>query len=267
MLISADGQYVARIIASTAVVVIIAYITFLEGTSTTSPVNDRTVWDAVYTNQQASRGKNHYEENCYTCHLPENETANALLGDRFLENWQEGNLNNLFTKIQATMPFDYPYTLSDSVYLDIVVYLLQLNGFPAGDKELTLEELETIRIVGEDGPEPIASFGLVQVVGCLTQSANGEWILTLSSTPVRTTDPSASIGAERNTSAEQSLGTQAFHLLDVEYGLTAGSDGNVNEPADNMNHKVEAKGFLIRGEDRNKINVTSLISLNATCGI
>ena len=229
--------------------------------------SERTVWDGVYTDAQAVRGQTGYEENCETCHLRESDTENALLGEAFLTNWREDTVGGLFSKIQATMPWDYPSTLADKTYLDIVAYLLQINHFPEGTKELGFDALEGIRIVGEDGPAPVGSFGLVQVIGCLSEGADGIWILTESSAPVRTSDPSVSTGPERVAAAAAPLGTEVFQLLGVSFGLFDGADpGEVPPTPETTNgHKVEAKGFLIRETDSVQINVTSLRTLATSC--
>ena len=229
--------------------------------------DERTVWDGVFTGPQAVRGQTGYEENCETCHLREADTENALLGEGFLKNWREDRLSSLFGKIQATMPWDNPSSLDDEVYVDIVAYLLQLNRFPEGPEELEPSALEDIRIIGKNGPAPVASFGLVQVIGCLSKDADGTWLLTESSAPVRSNDPSVSAGQERVAATEAPLGNETFRLLGVEYGLLDGAHPGEDPPTldASKDHKVEAKGFLIRETDSDQINVTSLRPLTSEC--
>ena len=43
----------------------------------------------------------------------------------------------VFDYVKATMPADDPASLEDAEYLDILAYLIQANGFPAGARELT----------------------------------------------------------------------------------------------------------------------------------
>ena len=86
-----------------------------------------------------------------------------------MEAWREDSVGNLYTRVRNLMPFDEPATLSDAAYLDSVAYLLQVNGFPAGPRELTAAGAADIRIEDEDGPGEVPSFALVRVVGCLAR--------------------------------------------------------------------------------------------------
>ena len=220
--------------------------------------DDRTtVWDGVYTADQAARGKAVYEASCSACHLPDltgSSEARPLAGDRFMQDWREDNLNTLFTRIRALMPFDDPATLSDDAYLDSVAYILQFNSFPAGSRELTVDGLADIQIEGREGPGPVPSFALVQVIGCLTQGPDNEWILTRSTEAVRTRDPSGSNADELKAFEAQPPGTQTFTLMSV-----------YPSPDAHNGHKVEAKGFLIRLPEENRINVSSLEMVAPGC--
>jgi hypothetical protein len=74
------------------------------------------------------------------------EEAPALKRDGFMEG---RDLNNVYTFIKGNMPADNPSTLTSEAYLDILAYVLQQNGFPAGAEELTpnTDQLKNIRIV------------------------------------------------------------------------------------------------------------------------
>lgn len=220
--------------------------------------DDRTtVWDGVYTADQAARGKAVYDASCSACHLPDltgSPEGRPLVGEPFMQDWREDNLNTLFDRIRTLMPFDDPATLSDDAYLDSVAYILQVNAFPAGAEELTPEGLEDIQVVGRDGPGPVPSFALVQVIGCLTPGPDDSWILTRSTEAVRTRDPSGSNADELKAFEAQPLGTQTFTLMSV-----------YPDPASHADHKMEAKGFLIRGPEDDRINVSSLEMVAPVC--
>src|SRR3989442_1236186 len=72
-----------------------------------SGVGAKTVWDGVYADSQATSGQAIFTETCAACH-GENlagglgEGAPPLVGDKFMENWREDNLQSLFTKILMT---------------------------------------------------------------------------------------------------------------------------------------------------------------------
>jgi mono/diheme cytochrome c family protein len=98
-----------------------------------------TVWDGVYSESQAERGKAAYEQQCASCHLSELQgsgLAPPLVDDTFIHRWQDGNLDDLFTIVKVTMPQDKPASLTDAEYADIVAYLLKSNQYPAGEREL-----------------------------------------------------------------------------------------------------------------------------------
>ena len=209
-----------------------------------------TVWDGVYSAAQAARGKAVYDSHCAACHgsdLSGSSEARPLAGDRFMQDWREDNVNSLFTRIQRLMPFDDPATLSDAAYLDSVAYLLEFNGFPAGSRELRADGLADIRIEGRDGPGPVPSFALVQVVGCLSRGPDGDWMLTRSTAAARTRDPSGSSPDELAGLAPQALGDRTFTLMSA-----------YPDPSAHAGHKMEAKGFLIRNPDGDRINLSSL---------
>jgi len=216
-----------------------------------------TVWDGVYTADQAARGGAVYDRHCSSCHLADlggSAEARPLAGDPFMEDWREDTLQTLFTRIRSLMPFDDPATLSDDAYLDTVAYILQFNGFPAGRLELTVDGLADVQIEGREGPGQVPSFALVQVIGCLTQGADDSWILTSSAAAVRTRDPSGSNADELRALEARSLGTQTFTLMSV-----------YPDPALHTGHKMEAKGFLIRGPDGDRINVSALEMVATAC--
>ncbi len=52
----------------------------------------------------------------------------------------------VFDYIKATMPADDPSSLEDDEYTDILAYLIQANGFPAGARELTAADLPRVRV-------------------------------------------------------------------------------------------------------------------------
>jgi quinoprotein glucose dehydrogenase len=99
----------------------------------------RSVWDGVYTDAQAARGKALSDIQCAFCHSPDlrgQGFAPGLVEDTFATRWQDGNLGDLFTIVKATMPQDKPASLTDDEYAAIVAFLLQANRYPAGRQDL-----------------------------------------------------------------------------------------------------------------------------------
>jgi cytochrome c len=123
---------------------------------TTEIVPTRSVWDGVYTEEQAKRGEPLYYRECSTCHgetLEGKEETPTLVGPDFVSDWNGLALNKLFDKIRLTMPKDDPGQVGIQQKADILAYVLSVNKFPAGKKELPLksEELKEIRF---DGKKP-----------------------------------------------------------------------------------------------------------------
>jgi len=99
----------------------------------------QTVWDGVYTADQSQRGEKVASAACASCHgdkLVGTDTGPALLGDGFLGNWSGSTAADLFEKIQTTMPADGPGTLKPQQYADLLAYIFNINGFPAGSVEI-----------------------------------------------------------------------------------------------------------------------------------
>jgi mono/diheme cytochrome c family protein len=104
-----------------------------------------TVWDGVYTEEQASRGRTLYEKECAGCHLDTLQgdgLAPGLVADSFTYRWQDGPVSDLFIVIKATMPADRPSALQDQEYSDIIAYLLKKNHYPSGSSELSKNQAD-----------------------------------------------------------------------------------------------------------------------------
>ena len=99
----------------------------------------KSVWDGVYSSEQAVRGKKLYIDSCSSCHkegLQGADLAPALKGEDFVLRWAGFSMQDMFNTISTTMPSDDPGKLSPQVNVDIVAYVLQVNKFPAGHDEL-----------------------------------------------------------------------------------------------------------------------------------
>src|SRR5256885_1844058 len=112
----------------------------------------KTVWNSVYSEAQAKRGEQKYGEYCAKCHGPDLSGADAappLAGGEFNSDWNDLSVGELFERLRITMPADKPGSVSRQENADIVAFLLEKNGFPAGDAELPTqtEILKTIKIL------------------------------------------------------------------------------------------------------------------------
>ncbi len=119
--------------------------------------------DGVYTREQAERGRARYDSACAECHgiALADGTSPPLAGDQFTASWGRPDLtlDDLYYIVRKTMPKDTPGSLTTEDYSDIVAYVLQRNGFPPGEKELTPDPavLKSVRFgAPATAPTPIA---------------------------------------------------------------------------------------------------------------
>jgi len=246
-------------LASAAVVV-----AGVSGQGPASPQGARTVLDGAYTAAQAMRGENEYGTNCARCHgadLDGGGAAPTLHTIDFVDRWREDHLATLFQFISTNMPQPPgvgPGGLKQQQYLDIVAFLLQVNGLPSGSKELTTADLET-ELVGVDGPKPLPPSALVRVVGCLAHPADA-WTLTRSAAPARvrsngdTTNP-----AELEASGKLPLGSLEYRLPSL------GDDHKEPELLAEVGKKVQVKGVVNGQGAAARISVLSFSPLGQNC--
>ena len=115
------------------------------------PGPSATVWDKVYTAEQATRGKDAYMTECSACHsedLGGSGYAPALVGDGFTFAWNDKTVGDLFERIRKLMPPGDPGGLTPDRYRDIIAFVLQQNKYPDGDRELSSDApaMKQIRI-------------------------------------------------------------------------------------------------------------------------
>jgi mono/diheme cytochrome c family protein len=96
---------------------------------------------ALYTAAQAGAGAAVFSQSCATCHGAQLEgvAGPALKGPVFRQMAAAQGLNaqSLLAVISASMPQDNPGTLTPAQYAALAAYILQQNGYPAGDAELS----------------------------------------------------------------------------------------------------------------------------------
>lgn len=103
------------------------------------PAESRSVWDGVYTEEQAKRGEAVYKKECGSCHgemLTGGESAPPLTGGAFQANWNGLTLGDLFDRIRKTMPQSKAGSLTRQQDSDVLAFMLSMNKFPAGKTEL-----------------------------------------------------------------------------------------------------------------------------------
>ncbi len=99
------------------------------------------VLDGVFTPAQASGGERTFNRVCAACH-----DTTEFSGGRFRLSWVGRTVGDLFDSISTLMPEGDPGSLSPGEYASLVAYLLQVNGYPAGEMPLPAE-LPALRLM------------------------------------------------------------------------------------------------------------------------
>jgi S-disulfanyl-L-cysteine oxidoreductase SoxD len=114
------------------------------------------VWDGIYSTEQARRGAGLYRQECASCHgekLEGRGQAPPLVGADFTMDWNGMTVDDLFEKMQTSMPADQPGHLSREQNATLLAYILNANQFPAGAAELSTdgERLRQIHFAAAKG--------------------------------------------------------------------------------------------------------------------
>jgi len=100
----------------------------------------KSIWDGIYTEEQATRGEALYGEHCGKCHgatLQGNgEGALPLTGATFKSTWNGVAMGAMFDRVRLSMPQDKPATMTRQQVADLLAFILRANKFPAGTSEL-----------------------------------------------------------------------------------------------------------------------------------
>ncbi|MCC6318726.1 MAG: c-type cytochrome [Gemmatimonadaceae bacterium] len=120
---------------------------FAQGDSTLAPAG-RSAMSGVMNAEQVARGRATHRTSCGSCH-----GAEAYTGESFEQAWKGRTVFDLYELIKTTMPEDNPGQLPVKDYVDIVAYILNLNGYPQGDAELSVDEAE-LKLIRIDSIPP-----------------------------------------------------------------------------------------------------------------
>jgi alcohol dehydrogenase (cytochrome c) len=96
----------------------------------------RNVADGVFSQAQALAGWRVYQDRCAACHGVEFAAARGVppvQGAAFLANWRGRTLAELYTLMSTTMPPGAASTVPEAEHLAALAYILQANGFRAGE--------------------------------------------------------------------------------------------------------------------------------------
>ena len=85
----------------------------------------------TFTVEQATRGQRVFTGICSTCH-----GRNEFSGPIFAVTWRAEPLAAIYEHISTNMPQDRPGSLTPDQYVDVLAFILQLNGIQPGTQEL-----------------------------------------------------------------------------------------------------------------------------------
>ena len=107
------------------------------------PARPVTTAAGVYTAAQAAKGEQVYMTFCVSCH-----PAGTYALPAFRDKWNGAPVSKLFDFVIDTMPKSEPGSLEPQDYVQVISYILKINGAPAGKKPLPLDidELRKIRL-------------------------------------------------------------------------------------------------------------------------
>ena len=115
-----------------------------------APASGAARLEGWYTKAQARRGQDLYKKQCAACHgvtfVPD-DFSPGLSGAAFEWRWRARTAYDLFEAIRTTMPPGEAGSLGPPSTAEIVAYLLQVNGFPSGTRELSAEREDLERML------------------------------------------------------------------------------------------------------------------------
>jgi mono/diheme cytochrome c family protein/ABC-type amino acid transport substrate-binding protein len=96
---------------------------------------------ALFTAAQAKDGMQKYSDNCAQCHGDrlEGVSGPALTGKLFASDKANLSVGDILTFIAVNMPATQPGSLPPDDYVQVMAYILQQNGYPAGTTALEFE--------------------------------------------------------------------------------------------------------------------------------
>ena len=113
-----------------------------------TPPPGASVWDGVYTEAQAMRGKALGAQYCAGCHgidLNSGEPGPWMFGDDFAKRYDAHTMGDLFRRLN-TMPPDEPGRYGPEAMADFAAFVLWNNDFPTGPRPLPGDAAALARI-------------------------------------------------------------------------------------------------------------------------
>ena len=86
---------------------------------------------AMFSDEQADRGRDAFRVQCTECHF-----SGEFSDSQFKFKWSRRSAGDLYDLIQTSMPETAPGSLTPDETVDLVSYIMRMNGFEPGQGEL-----------------------------------------------------------------------------------------------------------------------------------
>jgi S-disulfanyl-L-cysteine oxidoreductase SoxD len=112
---------------------------------------NKTIWDGVYTDEQAAAGQMIYASGCSVCHgkqlegVPD-EGNPALAAASFMIEWDGQTMADLVRHIHAA-PNDQPGDIDPLTGVQLAAFILNQNGVPPGKTPLSTNRADEAKIL------------------------------------------------------------------------------------------------------------------------
>lgn len=114
----------------------------------------------IVNQEQAVRGMTVFTKTCVECH-----TKTDVTGADFKIKWNGRPVYDLFDVIRTTMPDDKPGSMTQDQYVDVVSYLLRINGASAGGAALVATDTAGLKKAKMEIVVPSPNIDSVKVDG------------------------------------------------------------------------------------------------------
>jgi quinoprotein glucose dehydrogenase len=135
--------------------------------------------DGIYTNPQAAAGANLYVRSCIECHgatLRGSEAGPALVGAGFWSKWAGQSTAALYQITASTMPVNNPNGFSPQEYAELIAFILQQNGLPAGETALPADAGQLVSIRLDESQEPVRVASVQNGASLAQRVVDAEWL-------------------------------------------------------------------------------------------
>ena len=204
----------------------------------------------AFTEKQQADGGVAYMANCAIgCHQPDLAGLGPiapLTGERFLGSWGKRPLSELIQQIRTAMPPTNAGGLPQETYLNIVAYILSMNGGKAGANALAIDNASLVSAVTDNSrppsPFPTRAANAPEVTGVTVPGTVPDFV-PVSEAEIRNPDPADWIVHRGNLQAHSYSALDQINTDNVK-GLQLVWSWTLNDDATNQLSPLVHKGVM-----------------------